>query len=385
MTDIGDLPPPPYRLVDNEYSILDVSDVVFIDPVSTGFSRSIEGEHPKEFHSFKKDIESVGDFIRLYTTRYRRWTSPKYLIGESYGTTRAAGLSGYLQERHGMYLNGIMLLSSVLDFGTVHFDHANDLPYVLFLPTYTATAWYHKRLEPELQKDLRLTLDAVEQFAFGEYAAALMKGARLDSAERADILGKLARFTGLSKDYIDRSNLRVEIHHFCRELLRDERRTVGRLDSRFKGFDRDAVGERLENDPSLTNIIGPYTAAFYDYVRGELGFESDLPYEVLNFRVNEAWAFEEHKNKYVNVADTLREAMSINPYLKVIIANGYFDLATPYAATEYTVNHMALDASLQDNIKLTFYQGGHMMYIHLPSLARLKDDLANFINESKPK
>jgi carboxypeptidase C (cathepsin A) len=187
----------------------------------------------------------------------------------------------------------------------------------------------------------------------------------------------------LSEDYIDRSNLRIEIHHFCKELLRHERRTVGRLDSRFKGIDRDAVGDHIENDPSFTNIIGPYTAAFYDYVRGELGFESDLPYEVLNFRVNEAWGFGDHENRYVNVAETLRGAMSINPFLKVFIGNGYYDLATPYSATEYTVNHMSLDPSLQNNVRLAYYEGGHMMYIHLPSLSQLKDDLANFIQSSQ--
>ena len=379
MSDLGDLPPPPYKMVENEFSLLDTSDLVFIDPVGTGYSRAVTGEKDKEFHAFKKDIESVGDFIRLYATRYGRWLSPKFLIGESYGTTRAAGLSGYLQERHGLYLNGIMLVSSILDFGTADFQPGNDLPYILFLPTYTATAWYHKKLDAELSADLQKTLREVENFALNEYALALLKGDTLSGDERARIVNKLARYTGLSADYIERANLRVEIFHFTKELLRDEKRTVGRLDSRFKGIDRDQTGATMENDPSYTNIIGPYTGALYDYVRRELKFESDLPYEVLSLKVHAQWSFGEHENRYVSVADTLRAAMSINPHLRVFVANGYYDLATPYFATEYTFNHLGLDAALRGNISMAHYEAGHMMYIHLPSLAKLKQDLAGFV------
>ncbi|MBM3129993.1 MAG: peptidase S10 [Chloroflexi bacterium] len=378
MTDIGDLPPPPYQLVDNEFSLLDVTDLVFIDPVSTGFSRPVVGEKAKEFHSFKKDIESVGDFIRLYATRYQRWTSPKFLIGESYGTTRAAGLSGYLQERHGMYLNGIMLVSAILNFATARFHPGNDLPHILFLPTYTATAWYHQRLAPELQTDLQATLRQVEAFALGEYARGLAQGAALPANDRARIVTQLARYTGLSAEYIEQTNLRINIHRFCKELLRDERRTVGRIDSRFKGIDRDAAGEEYEYDPSITNIVGPYTATFNDYVRGELKFETDLPYEIMTPRVH-PWSYAQHENQYVNVAETLRKAMTINPHLKVTVANGYFDLATPYFATRYTFDHLELDPTLAQNISMTYYPAGHMMYIHLPSLAQLKNDLANFV------
>ncbi len=381
MTDLGDLPPPPFRVADNEYSLLDATDLVFIDPVSTGFSRAVVGEKAKEFHALKKDIESVGDFIRLYATRYQRWLSPKFLIGESYGTTRAAGLSGYLQERHGLFLNGIMLISSILNFSTARFNVGNDLPYILFLPTYTASAWYHKRLAPELQSDLRQTLAEAEQFALGPYADALMRGAVLPAAERARVVAQTARYTGLSTDYVDRANLRIEIHRFTKELLRDERRTLGRLDTRFKGIDRDAAGERHDYDPSLTNITGPYTAAFNDYVRGELKFETDLPYETLTPRV-QPWSFGENENQYVNVAETLRHAMTINPHLKVFIGNGFYDLATPYFATQYTVNHIGLDPSLQPNIRLAYYEAGHMMYIHRPSLIQLKDDLAAFVRSA---
>ena len=378
MDEIGNPLPPPGKLVDNVYTLLDQTDLVFIDPVSTGYSRAVPGEQPRQFHGFKKDIESVGDFIRLYTSRYQRWDSPKFLIGESYGTTRAAGLSGYLQERHGMYLNGIMLISAILNFQTARFGPGNDLPYILFLPTYTSTAWYHQRLAPELQADLQATLRQVEQFARGEYTLALMQGSALSAEERRSITHKLAYFTGLSEDYIDRSDLRIEIFRFTKELLRHERRTVGRLDSRFKGIDRDSAGEHFEFDPSYANIQGPYSAAFNAYVRGELNFESDLPYEILTDRVW-PWSYAEFENHYVNVAETLRQAMSINPFLKVYVANGYYDFATPYFATEYTLNHLGLDESLRGNLRLGYFEAGHMMYIHIPSLEKLKAELDGFI------
>jgi len=376
--------PPPYKLVDNAYSLLDQTDLVFIDPVSTGFSRAVPGEKPKQFHGLKKDIESVGDFIRLYTTRYQRWNSPKFLIGESYGTTRAAGLSGYLQERHGMYLNGIMLVSSILNFQTADFHPGNDLPYILFLPTYSATAWFHHRLSGELEKDLSSTLDEVEAFALGDYTHALMQGDDLQDKERVLVTRKLARYTGLSEDYIERTNLRIEILRFTKELLRHERRTVGRLDSRFKGIDRDSAGEVLEFDPSMNNITGPYTATLNDYVRSELKFESDLPYEILSERVH-PWSYAEFENEYVNVTETLRKAMTTNPQLKVYVANGYYDLATPYLATRYTFKHLSLDKTLLGNLRMGYFEAGHMMYIHIPSLVKLKGELVEFIKWSLPK
>jgi carboxypeptidase C (cathepsin A) len=379
----GNLLQPPYRLIDNEYSILDKTDLVFIDPVSTGFSRAVEGEKPKEFHGFKKDIESVGDFIRLYATRYGRWTSPKFLIGESYGTTRASGLSGYLQQRHGMYLNGIMLISVVLNFQTIRFPIGNDLPYILYLPTQAATAWYHNKLDDELQVDLHKTLAEVKAFAMSEYTLALMQGTALPADEKARIEEKLSRYTGLSLDYVKRCNIRLQYFRFCKELLRDQHRTVGRLDSRFLGIDRDAAGEHFEYDPSYAVIQGPYTATFNDYIRRELGFESDLPYEILNMKVW-PWNYETHQNEFVNVAETLRQSMTTNPFLKVFVANGYYDLATPFLATEYTFNHMDLDPTMQENISMYYYEAGHMMYAHLPSLAKLKADLDGFIQTAVP-
>jgi carboxypeptidase C (cathepsin A) len=316
-------------------------------------------------------------------SRYHRWSSPKFLIGESYGTTRAGGLSGYLQERYGMYLNGIMLVSAVLNFQTVRFAPGNDLPYILFLPTYTATAWYHGRLDEALQADLAQTLDEVREFALGEYTLALMKGSALPADERAQIRQKLARYTGLSPDYIERTDIRVNIHRFTKELRRDEGLTVGRLDSRFTNRDRDAAGEHYEFDPSYAVILGPYTATFNDYVRRELEFESDIPYEILTYRVH-PWSFDEHENQYVNVAETLRKAMNLNPHLRVFVANGYFDLATPFLATEYTFNHLGLDEERLANISMTYYEAGHMMYVHHPSLAQLKADLDGFIHSALP-
>jgi len=379
----GNLLQPPYQLVENQYSILDQTDLVFIDPISTGFSRVVQGEEAKQFHGFRKDIESIGDFIRLYTTRYQRWTSPKFLIGESYGTTRAAGLSGYLQERHGLYLNGIMLISSVLDFQTIRFMNGNDLPYILYLPSFTATAWYYNLLDEELQANLYQTLREVEEFAVGEYTVALMKGTDLLEDERQEVIRKLTRYTGLPIDYIGRTDLRVNIMRFCKELLRNQGKTVGRFDSRFTGLDRDSVGERFEYDPSYTNILGPYTATLNDYLRSQLEFESDLAYEILTDRVH-PWNYDTHQNQYVNVTDTLRKAMTTNPYLKVFVASGYYDLATPYMATRYTFNHLGLDKSLQQNVSMSFYEAGHMMYVHQQSLIQLKEDLEGFIQLANP-
>lgn len=371
--------PPPCRLVDNACSLLDETDLVFIDPVSTGYSRPVPGEEAKQFHGLEQDAEWMGEFIRLFTTRFKRWGSPKFLIGESYGTTRAAALAGNLQNRHSLYLNGIMLISSILNFQSVSFHTGNDLPYILFLPTYTATAWYHGCLAEALQcRPLREVLAEVEAFARGEYTLALMQGARLPVAQQAAIAQRLAAYTGLAEAYILRTNLRINIYRFVKELLREQRRTVGRLDSRFTGIDRDAAGEHFEYDPSYAIIQGPYAAALNDYVRRELQFESDLPYEVLA-DLYKTWDYSTFQNQYVNVAETLRAALCQNSFLKVFVANGYYDFATPYFATEYTFDHLELDPALQSNISMGYYEAGHMMYVHQPSLAQLKADLAAFI------
>lgn len=379
MTEKGEALAPPYQIVDNLYTWLDDTDLVFIDPVMTGYSRPAEGIDKKEFLGYNEDIAAVGDFIRLWTTRFQRWHSPKYLAGESYGTTRAAGLSGYLQDRHGLYLNGLILISAIMNFQTARFEKGNDLPYALFLPTYAAIAWYHKQLGNEFP-DLKTLLPQVENFALNEYTLALMKGDRLSDAEQKAVAEKLSKFTGLSTDYLLRTNLRINIQRFCKELLRHERKTVGRLDGRITGFDYDYAGETNEFDPSYNAAIyGPYTTAINDYVRRELKYENDLPYEILTSRV-QPWNYNNVQNQYLNVAETLRQAISKNPYLRVLIANGYYDLATPYFATDYTVNHMFLDPSLRGNIRMTYYESGHMMYIHFPSLVQLDKDVSAFLN-----
>src|SRR5579875_260941 len=376
--------PPPYKFADNEYTLLDLTDLVFIDPVSTGYSRAVPENSARNFHSVKADMESVADFIRLYTTRNERWASPKFLAGESYGTTRAAALSGYLQDQLGMNLNGIILLSSVLNFGTISFDPGNDLPYPLFLPTYTAAAWYHHKLPKDLQDaGLQKAIDESRRYAAGPYTAALFKGDSLPAEERASVVKNLARLTGLAPQYIDESSLRVRANRFEKELLRGQNRTLGRYDSRLEGVDEDTTGSNPDYDPSYSSVQGAFTAAFNQYVRTELKFDSDLPYEVLTSRV-QPWSFQEYENRYLNVATTLRDAMTQNPALRVFVAAGYYDLATPFFSVEYTLSHMGLDPKLRNHIAISYYEAGHMMYTHLKSLEKVRQDLAKFVPSCMP-
>lgn len=380
MGDAGHLTGPPYRLTDNEFTLLTETDLVFIDPVSTGYSRVTEGEKPGDFHGFQKDIESVGDFIRLWTTRAGRWLSPKFLLGESYGTLRSAGLSGYLQERHGMFLSGLMLISAILDYATVDTTPGHDLAYVTHFPTQVATAWYHDKLGE--RRPLDEMLREAEAFADGSYAHALHLGARLGPDARRQIAQQYARLTGLSEAFVLNHDLRVPLARFCKELLRDQGLTVGRLDSRFTGIDRERGGSGTDYDPSYAAIVGPYTAALNHYVRQELGFESDLAYEVLSGRTR-PWSNKEFENRHVRVSDTLRSAMHQNPHLKVLVAAGYYDFATPYWAARHTFDHLQLDPGLQQNVREVFYEAGHMMYVHLPSLEQQHRDLRAFIDWAK--
>lgn len=370
---------PPARLEENPESLLAVSDMVFIDPVSTGFSRPAPGVDEGEFHGVEEDVESVGAFIRRWLSENDRWDSPKFLIGESYGTTRAAGLVNHLQDRHGVYFNGVMLVSSILDFGTARFNVGNDLPYILFLPTYTATAWYHGQLPEDLSGDLQAALREAEEFALGDYATALFKGSSLPEAERRRIAERLSRLTGLSVEYLEDTDLRPVIHPFTKELLREEGKTVGRLDSRFVGYDRLDAGVRPEFDPSYAAIQGSFTAALNDYVRDELDFDSPIDYEILGGRIS-GWRSPE--GEYVNVAEDLRAAMTQNPALQVHVANGYYDLATPYFATEYTFDHLQLPEHLQDNISMSYYESGHMMYVRDVDNRALLERLKEFVLSS---
>jgi carboxypeptidase C (cathepsin A) len=378
LTDNGDALPP-YHLVNNEFSLLDVTDLVFIDPVSTGFSRAIPPEEAKQFHGVEEDIKSVAEFIRLYLTRNQRWKSPKFIVGESYGTTRAAGLAGYLHDENFIYINGLILVSTVLNFQSLDFNAGNDLSYLLFLPSYTATAWYHKRLSPELQANFHDTLRAAREFVINDYSLALFKGDLLKPLERQRIVSQLARLTGLSPEYIDRSNLRIEMMRFAKELLRNQRQTVGRFDSRFKGIDADAVGERFEYDPSADAIFGAFTATMNQYIGTDLKWTKDAHYKILTNV--QPWDYGS-SNQYLNVAETLRSVMTKNPYLRVFVGNGYYDLATPFFATEYTFNHLGLDASLMNHVTMEHYDAGHMMYIYRPALIKLKQDLASFYEQT---
>jgi carboxypeptidase C (cathepsin A) len=383
MKEEGQLPQPPYQVVENEFSILDKTDLVFIDPVSTGFSRPAPGEDPRQFHGLDEDVESVGEFIRLYVTRNKRWDSPKFVIGESYGTTRAAHLSNYLQSRFGMYLNGVMLVSVVLDFQTISFVPGNDLPFVLYVPSYCATAWYHKKLSEPLQSDLAKTLEEAEKFASGPYASALFKGTAIPEEEKQNVAAELSRLTGLSKDFVLRANLRVDSGKFFKELLRDRKRSVGRFDSRLLGIDREGVSDNPDYDPSYTSVLGPFTGAFNAYIREELNFESDLPYEPLTGKVR-PWNYSSFNNRFVNVGESLRQAATQNPYLKVFVANGIFDLATPYFGTKYTIDHLGLAPESFSHVFMSNYKAGHMMYTHKPSLEALKQDLDRFIESALP-
>jgi carboxypeptidase C (cathepsin A) len=375
MGDVGELLPPPYALADNPQTLLRHSDLVFVDPVSTGFSRAVKGEKPKDFHGYGGDIESVGEVIRLWTTRNGRWMSPKYLCGESYGTTRAAGLARHLQERYGLYLNGLMLVSAVLDFGTAEFGGGNDDPYALYLPTYAAVAHYHGK---HGDRPLLDVLAEAEAYAERDYLWALARGSRLDADERAVAAARVAELSGLSADYVDRVNLRPEHVRFLTELLRDRRLVVGRIDGRFTGWDSDYGRETWTSDPSIDAIIGPYTAALNHYVRAELGYSSDLPYEVLTDRV-EPWSYREFENQHVNVLAKLAEAMRSNPHMRVHVDCGYLDLATPYFAAEHSFAHLAIPAELAASIDFSYYEAGHMMYLHEPSRLAQSEQLARFV------
>lgn len=375
MNDDGSTLPPPYKLVDNDQSWLDMTDMVFIDPVSTGFSRASDEKDAKQFHGYNQDIESVGEFIRRWTSDNKRWASPKYLIGESYGTTRASAMSEHLQNRYGMYLNGVILVSAVLNFQSIDFADGNDLPFATFLPTYAASAWYHKKLSPELQSlKLEDLVARAREFAMGDYTLALMKGSAMSDAERSSVIDKISRFTGLSREYIDKADLRPVIFRFCQELLRDKGLVIGRFDSRYTGTIADRLGESMERDPSHhPTIAGCFSTCINDYLARELNVTTTLPYEVLTGRVW-PWDYSNVQNEYLNVAPRLRNAMQMNPALKVWVLNGYYDLATPFYGTEYTFDHLGLPASLRTNISMSYYPAGHMMYLLKSSLVQMKVD-----------
>lgn len=384
MLDDGMMPPPPYEMEDNQQTWLTETDMVFIDPVGTGYSRAAKPELSSKFFGVNGDIDSVGEFIRLYLGKTERWSSPLFLVGESYGTTRAAGLSNYLFEK-GIALNGVLLVSTVMNFQTIRFADNNDLPLVLILPSYATTAWYHKRLSPAMQaKSLEQIAHEARQFAASEYMPAMLRVDQLSAAEKQNLLEKFSAFTGLSKEFIDRNNFRVELGEFMKELLRADRRTTGRLDSRFKGIDRDSAADNTNSDPSMNAIRPPYTAAFNTYVRGELGYRSDAEYYILGGGISSPWNWNTN-NAYADTSIPMKDAMAKNPYMKIFLAQGYYDMATPFFAAEYTVSAMNLDPQLRRNVSFAYYEAGHMMYIEKDSLKKLKNDAAAFIQLSLSK
>ena len=373
--------PPPYRLVDNAYGILDRTDLVFIDPVDTGFSRTGGENKSEDFFNIKADVESVSEFIRRYLSQNHRWNSPKFLAGESYGTTRAAALAKHLQER-GIVLNGLVLLSVALNFQTFVFEVGNELPNILYLPSYAAVAWYHDRL-PDRPPALDPFLDEVRRFALEEYAPALLKGAALDQKTKQALAQRLAAYTGLEVDDIERLELRIDYLRFAKSVLGKAGHTVGRLDARYVGPDVEPDHRRMQRDPSMDAPMGPFAALINDYLRRELAFEADDDYTVLSMQVNQGWKWDDAERMgYVNVADDLRRALLANPHLKVIIASGLYDLATPFFAAEYTADHLAVGPALRQNLRLTYYEAGHMMYFHPPSLEKLRTDLAAFYDDA---
>src|SRR5262245_57745250 len=377
----GTMPAPPYELVDNEHTWLTQSDLVFIDPVGTGYSRAVRPELALKFLGLLLDMESVGEFIRLYLTRYERWTSPLFLAGESYGTTRASALSGYLIDR-GIAFNGIMLISTIMNFETTSFAQGNDIAYVLFLPSYAATAWYHKKLPPDLQsKPVAEVAAEAERWASNEYTLALEKGDKLTGTDRQDVVAKMARLTGLSPQFVDNANLRVSLNLFRKELLRSERRSIGRLDARFKGYDTNLASDSPDYDPSEAAIRPPYTSTFNNYVRSELNYKNDLEYYILGGGITSPWNWGTNNN-YVDTSVALRNALAKNPYLKVFVAMGYYDMATPYFAAHYTLHHISLDPTLLKNISTGYYEAGHMMYIDEKSLNKLRSDVEKFMQDS---
>jgi carboxypeptidase C (cathepsin A) len=361
---------PPGNLEDNPHSVLDVADIVYIDPIATGFSRMVEGEDLHKYHGTMSDIESVGEFIRLYVVRKNRWMSPKFVIGESYGTTRASGLAGYLTSSHQIYVNGVILVSMTgLDV-----EAGEEVAYATSLPHLAATAWYHGQLPSELQlRPIRELLDEVESFAMSDYVAALLKGDRIGEAERDEIAQRVARYTGLTPEYVLSTNLRISSRRFWKELLRDQRLTVGRLDSRYLGVDRDAAGEGPEYDPAMSDWNGPFADAVNRYIREELNYNPDLEYKI--WGDVRPW----NRDDGANVGDMLRRAMRDNPYLKVMIQGGYYDAATDYYSAMYTISHLQPGGEFKDRFRFSLYESGHMMYLRKPDLANANNDLRDFI------
>lgn len=374
--------PPPYGLMDNPQTPLRATDLVFIDPMSTGQSRAVRGKKAKEYHGFGKDVEQVSELIRLWCTREDRWMSPKFLCGESYGTTRAVAVAEHLFARFGMQLNGLVLISSVLDFGNQTFEALrHDEACLSYLPTYTAIAHYHGK---HPGRTLRDVLAEAEELAAGTYRWALARGNRLTEEERYDVCAQLSRLTGLSEEYLDRCDLRPEHWRFCTELLRDQGRTVGRIDGRITGVLHFGNAEGMDADPSIDAIMGPYASAIHHYLRGELRSELDLPYAVFSDAIQH-WSYKEFEGRPVNVMDKLERVMRANPHLRVRIEYGYYDLATPYGAAEDVVAHLRLPDQALDRIEHAWFETGHMPYVGSASRVEEAEGITDFVRRASAR
>ena len=378
--DVGELTPPPYGLVDNHETLLRVSDLVFIDPISTGYSRAAEGEEVQPYHGFTGDLESVGELIRLWTSRHDRWMSPKFLIGESYGGTRAAALAEYLQDRFGMYLNGLMLIAPALNLEALYAADGSDLPHPLFLPLYAATAHYHGlhagRTLDEVVTEARDYAD--------EYRAVLARGQALDDETRAAAVARVAAISGLDEDYVDRANLRLEHTRVYAELQRHRRLVTGRLDTRYTQPADHYLHEQMPTDPFLAAIKGPYSAALHHYLRGELEYANDAVYEVMTSAVH-PWSYREFEGRAVDVADKLAAAMITNPHLRVHVAMGRYDGGVPVEAVRYSLDQLMIPRTARERIETRTYPAGHMMYVHPESRLAQSADLAAFVTGSVPR
>ena len=385
MGDKGELLPPPHQLIDNEYTILRQSDIVFIDPVGTGFSKSNDTIPAEKFYGIDEDIQSIGEFIRLYLLKNKRFSSPKFIIGESYGGLRATGLTTFLQDKYGIYLNGIMMISPFMNGLINNFSPGNDLPYITTLPYYTSTAWYHKKLKNNLQSDFTATLKKSEKFAQNDYALALLKGNTISESEFNIVATQLSEFTGLSVDYIKRKRIRITPLEFGKKLLEKERLVLGRFDSRYSRPEipiDGVIDYSIYSEPSATIVDGPFSTTLYEYLYIDLNYKTNVRYNIDNFESGKKWNFSKFKGRSIYMGDHLRKSLVKNPYLKVFVATGYFDGATPYSNIKFDFDHIQFENNSKANVTIKYYDAGHMMYIDKAQLIKLSEDLNQFIKSA---